>query len=481
MLPHSVVGGLHASAEMVVAEVQGLGRSHQFDPQDSPCVLQDLGGLEDGVHPHADEVFLVCGRRDRLHTGRCAQGALLHDQHVGGVLAEHHAGEHAGAPGQERGQADAERRVQQPVQSPLGKHRNHCDAGADHVHRHAHRRALEVGPGEDPVLVGQENRVVANAVEFDLHLLAGKRHLVPQGADDLGRGPHGVSVLDLDLHLAGDQVGSVQHPGQVGRAGDRPPEPPQFVQPAGVRLHVGQESFQGHGGSDLGLLDPAFGVMQQQGGDGGQQVGAVDGGQSVPGLQAGNRDAGGVHGGLRRNLPSFVETLSFAHQAEGDLAHGGEITTGANAPFLAHHRRDAGVEQCDVGQGDLRPASRVPLGLDVDTPQHRPANPLLGNRFSDAGGMVVDQVLLELPGLVVVQPDAGQFTDAGVDAVHHLAAGDPALQEGAAGPDPVQGAGRQFHGFAASCDPQKFFDGETGTVQNDRHPTLLAPLPGGGL
>ncbi len=95
--------------------------------------------------------------------------------------------------------------------------------------------------------------------------------------------------------------------------------------------------------------------------------------------------------------------------------------------------------------------------------------------------MVVDQILLELPGLIVVQPDTGQFTDAGVDAVHHLAAGDPALQEGAAGPDPVQGAGGQFHGFTASGDLQKLFDGETGTVQNDRHAILLARFPGGGL
>ena len=35
------------------------------------------------------------------------QDALLDDQHVGGVLAEHVAGEHPGALGEEGGQADA--------------------------------------------------------------------------------------------------------------------------------------------------------------------------------------------------------------------------------------------------------------------------------------------------------------------------------------------------------------------------------------
>ena len=135
--------------------------------------------------PTADEVLLVGRGGNRLDAGGRAEDALLGDQHVGRVLAEHQPGVHAGPLGQEGGQAHAQRRVEQAVEPALGEHADHRDAGADHVQRHADRRPLEVGPGEHLVVVGQEDRVVGHAVQLGLDLLARVGHEVAQRADDL--------------------------------------------------------------------------------------------------------------------------------------------------------------------------------------------------------------------------------------------------------------------------------------------------------
>ena len=87
--PHDRVRRRHADAVGEVAEVERLGRGHELDAQDAVGVLEDLPGLEGRVHAHRHEVFLVGGRRDRLDGGGRGEDALLDDQRVGRVLAEH--------------------------------------------------------------------------------------------------------------------------------------------------------------------------------------------------------------------------------------------------------------------------------------------------------------------------------------------------------------------------------------------------------
>jgi len=89
--------------------------------------------------------------------------------------------------------------------------------------------------------------------------------------------------------------------------------------------------------------------------------------------------------------------------------------------------------------------------------------------LADAGGMVVDQVALEVADLVVVEDDLAELADAGVDAVHDLARLDLALDEGAAGLDALQGLGRQRNGLAVARDAGQVLDGQVAAVQHDRH------------
>ena len=83
---------------------------------------------------------------------------------------------------------------------------------------------------------------------------------------------------------------------QVGGAGNRAAKAAQLVQPRVVGLHVGLERLERHGGGDLGLLQPALGVVDGQRADPVEDVGAVDRGQAVARLEPGHRDAGALQG-----------------------------------------------------------------------------------------------------------------------------------------------------------------------------------------
>jgi hypothetical protein len=108
--------------------------------------------------------------------GGRAQDALLHDQVSAVYWLSIRPAEHARALRQEGGQAHAEGRVQQAVQAALAEH-------ADHGDRRPDTMSIGSDTGEPwklaPVRVRfsfrDEDRVVAHAVQLDLHLLRAQR------------------------------------------------------------------------------------------------------------------------------------------------------------------------------------------------------------------------------------------------------------------------------------------------------------------
>ena len=78
----------------------------------------------------------------------------------------------------------------------------------------------------------------------------------------------------------------------AARAAHRARESAQLMQAHIVGLEVGDQRFQGHRAGDLRLLEPAVDIEQMHGAHRRQQIGAVDGRQSVARLQSRNRDAG---------------------------------------------------------------------------------------------------------------------------------------------------------------------------------------------
>ena len=93
---------------------------------------------------------------------------------------------------------------------------------------------------------------------------------------------------------------------------------------------------------------------------------------------------------------ALVEGLALAHEEQRDLGHGGQVAAGADRALLADDGRDALVEHGDQGQGDLGAAAGAAVGVDVDPAGHGRPDVFDRGGLADAGGVVVDEVLLEL-------------------------------------------------------------------------------------
>ncbi len=115
---------------------------------------------------------------------------------------------------------------------------------------------------------------------------------------------------------------------------------------------------------------------------------------------------------------ALVEGLAFTHQQQGNLRHRRQVAAGAYRAFLANHRGDAFVEHLHQGLGDLRAAAGIAVSVHIDASGHGGAHVFDGRRIANSGGVVVDQVALELFYLLVIQHDFGKFTDPGIGAIH---------------------------------------------------------------
>ena len=165
----------------------------------------------------------------------------------------------------------------------------------------------------------------------------------------------------------------------------------------------------------------------------------------------------------------LIKGFAFAHEEQGDLGHGGEVAARADRAFLADDGRHALVEHLDKGQRDFGPAAGASFGVDVDPAGHGPADVLDGSGVADAGGVVVDEIALEILDLLVRQDDFGEFADAGVDAVHDLAGLDLVFDHRPALLDLIQGFGRDFDAVSAAGDADERIGRQRFSVKNDGH------------
>ncbi|MBV6466869.1 MAG: hypothetical protein PGMFKBFP_02196 [Anaerolineales bacterium] len=100
------------------------------------------------------------------------------------------------------------------------------------------------------------------------------------------------------------------------------------------------------------------------------------------------------------------------------------------------------------------------MRVDVDPSRQRGAHVFDRRGVADPRGVIVDKVSLKFLHLLVVQDLFRKLADAGVRAVHDLFRGQFLFQHGAAGFDPLQRGGGQFHFFVPARDGDNFFDGE---------------------
>ncbi len=355
------------------------------------------------------------------------------------------------------------------------------DRGAEHLEPEGHRRALEVRAREvgAAVVVGEEDRIVADAVQLDLDLRTGVLERVARGARHLGGAAKGVGVLHLLALL-------LQHLAPVGDHADvrgdllRARETAHAMDPLVVGGHVRVHDLEGHRDGDVGVAEPPQGVDDLDRAHAGDAVAAVDRRETVARLEPLDRDPGPLQRGRDGQPLALVERLALADQDERELRHRGEVAAGADRSLLAHHGRDAAIEQLAHRLDEDRPDAGVPLAQDRDPRQNRGARIGDRERIAVSGRVAVDDVALELLRLLRSEDRLGQLADPGRDAVHHRALADLPLDELAAVRDALEGGGRQLDRLALPGDAVHILAAEPSLTDADAHrilPGALRPFP----
>src|SRR5262245_10170803 len=110
---------------------------------------------------------------------------------------------------------------------------------------------------------------------------------------------------------------------------------------------------------------------------------------------------------------------------------------------------DFAIEHVDEQLGEHRSDSARPAHENIGAQQHHGTHHVRRERLPYARRVAADQVELQLPGLLCGNPDVSKFAEAGVDAVHRLAALDRGL-------DCMTRLGHGVEGFAIDLHGRVF-------------------------
>ena len=284
-------------------------------------------------------------------------------------------------------------RVDQPVDGPFDDVGDLGQRDAEKVRRERQRLAVEVAAGDHLALVGEHQRVVGGGVDLDGHDLFDVGERVHHGAVDLRDAAERVGVLDLfAIGVRSDDAAAGDDPPHVGRTADLP-----GVRACGVDFLVedlvrAAEGFEAHAPGDLGALDEAGGLGDQQTAQGGHHLRAVDQRQPFLGRQRDGLDAGlGQYAGRRDGL-AVDETLALAHQHQRQMRQRGQIAAGPDRALRRDVGCDVAVEQLAQHLDQLGPNAGKPLGQRVGPKHHHRADNAAVQRIADADGMAAYEV-----------------------------------------------------------------------------------------
>ena len=201
---------------------------------------------------------------------------------------------------------------------------------------------------------------------------------------------------------------------------------------AGIERHgCAPHRLEAHRGRGVRAAPQHPGVMNQERGEPGLRLSAVDERQSFFRFQRDRRQAGSPH-------PRPVATLS--DHREGEVRQGGQVARSADAPLRGHRGMNAGIEHADDQLGEDGPDAARAEQQDVGAQQHHRAHGLLRQRIADPRRVAADQVQLQPAQVAGGDPHVGELPEPRRHAVHRLAAGDGVLHD----------APRRFHALHGS-------------------------------
>ena len=231
---------------------------------------------------HRDVILLVGGGRDRVDARRMRHLLVLGHERRGRHLRDHEAGVEAGFRGEE-GRQPGQGGIDQHGDPTLGERADLAQGQGDHVGGEGHRLGMEVAARDHLARVGEDERVVGDAVRLRRQRRRGLAQEVEAGAHHLRLAAQAIGVLDaLVVHAMRSPDGAARHERPERRGGlDLARMPPQALDalvegPVRAPRRIGGERAR-----DEGRLPGALGL--EQGGERQRRrdLGAVEEGEAL--------------------------------------------------------------------------------------------------------------------------------------------------------------------------------------------------------
>ena len=382
---------------------------------------------------HRHMIFLIGRGRDRIDARRIGALLVLADQRRGRDLRDHEARIEPGLGRQKSGKA-RQRRIDEHRDAAFGNRPDLADRKRDHVGGEGDWLGVKIAARQRFVGVGEDQRIVGNAVRFDLQRRARLAQDVERGAHHLRLAAQAIGVLNAGviLEVAGADR-RPRHPGaQRARNLDLPTMAAQVVN---TRIEGRVRTLGGFGRQRAGderRLEQQFGLEQSGERIGGRKLRAVQQREPFLGGELDRREAC-----TRKRLgggKALVADEDFAHadHRHRHMRQWREVAAGADRALRGDHRGQAVDEHRFQQSHGFGPHARGALCKAGEFQRHHQPDDRDWRRIANPRRVAEHDIALKRCEVGVVDANAGELSKAGVDAIDRLTAREDAADRSGA-------------------------------------------------
>jgi len=321
----------------------------------------------------------------------------------------------------QEGRQIAQRRRQQ-AEGPSFRDAAHLGHGTGQVvHDETDWFAVEVATRHDTVV--ENERVVGDGVQLPFDHRSGMMPVVERGSEYLGCASQAVRILNLfTVSVGRSDFAGTQQGSQM---------PSDFYLPwmgaGGVDTRIEgavgtAQGFDGHGGYGGGGLKERPRLDQSEGCDGTHDRRAVDQGEPLLRGETDGMQSGTTQCLAAGHSPVMVQGFPFTEQDETQVGQRREVAAGAEGPLFGNDGDHIGGEQVEQGIDEVGTDPRHAAGERVRSQQDGGADERRCQRRTDADGVGSYQIDLQALQVGARDTDAGEITEAGIDAVQRFVA-----------------------------------------------------------
>ena len=373
---------------------------------------------------HGDVILLVGRGRDGIDARRIGLLLVFRNERGRRHLRDHETGVQARL-GRQEGRHAGQRRIDQHGDAPLRQRADLADGKRDHVSGKRHRLGVEIPARQRGVVLGEDQRIVGDAIGFGLQRVGRLAQHVERRAHDLRLTAQAIRVLHT---LVADAVRftdcAAGH--EIAQGVRRLDLAAMLSKQMYARIEGRVGTFGGvrrQRAGDQRRLIERLGLEQAGERESGRELRAVEQRQALLGAERHRLQPMRDEGDLGRDAAMRREAFADADHDGGHVRERRQVAGSTDRALRRHHRNDV-VDEHRLEQFDrLGAHAGSALRQARELQRHHQPHDGDRHRLADAGGVRKHDVALEGFEIGGRNADTRQFAEAGVDAIDRLALG----------------------------------------------------------